>query len=189
MCPTTLGRIQTRTAILVLPAVLGAILSVLTKNEGFIVLIGIYLLMGVVLDTCFYSLIIRWQPPWLTFALAVGEFVILYVLAQVLKVGLKPIDAVWFYWLSWALAISTKIVVLPILSLTWIEDGGEFRSADWSVAPEHVPLPVLAAQPATPGEIRLVREFSSVNQIPDELRRVPSPSGVHPTIPAPERTS
>jgi hypothetical protein len=178
MCPTVLGRVETRTFILIGPAILGTILSLVTGNEGYIVLIGIYLLMGVALDTVVYPLIIKWQPPWLTFLLAVGEFVILYTLAQVLKVGLEPIDAVWFYWVSWVIANWTKIVVLPILSLSWIENGGEFRSVGWSTAPEYEPLPLLAElAPRAPGDIALVREFSAVNQIPDELRNVPAPSG------------
>jgi hypothetical protein len=184
MCPTILGRIETRTFILIGPAILGTILSLLTGNEGFIVVIGIFLLQGVVLDVFFYPYVIKWQPPWLTFVLAVGEFVITYTLAQVLEVGLKPVDALWWFWLAWTLAIWTKVVILPILSLSWIENAGEFRQTGWSVPPEVEPMPLLAAEPARePGEIRLVREFSSVNQIPAELRNVPAPSGVHQAPP------
>ena len=178
MCPTVLGRVETRTFILIGPAILGTILSIATSNEGFIVIIGIYLLMGVVLDVLVYPLIIKWQPPWLTFVLAVGEFVILYTLSQVLKVGLSHVDAVWFYWVSWVMANWTKIVVLPIVSLSWIENGGEFRAVGWSTPPEYEPLPLLAElSTRAPGEIALVREFSSVHQVPEELRRVPAPSG------------
>src|SRR5947207_14986875 len=128
MCPTNLGRVETRTAILIGPAILGTILSIATGNEGFIVLIGIYLLMGVALDTGFYPLVIRWQPPWLTFTLAVAEFVLLYILAHVLKVGLTNLEAVLLFWCAWTLAIWTKVVILPLLSLSWIENAGEFRS-------------------------------------------------------------
>jgi hypothetical protein len=77
MCPTVLGRIQTRVAILVGPSLLGTILSLATGKASWIVLIGVYLVMGTLLDIGFYPLIIRWQPPWLTFVLALGEFVIL----------------------------------------------------------------------------------------------------------------
>jgi hypothetical protein len=179
MCPTVLGRVQTRTAILIGPAILGAVLSLLTGNEGFIVLIGIYYLVGVALDTSFYPFVIKWQPPWLTFVLGLGEFVIVYVLGQVLEVGLQPIDALWFYWASWVMAIWTGIVILPIVSLSWIENGGEFREIGWSIPPEHEPLPIVAASaPGAPAEVRLVREFSAVNELPEGLQELPSPSGV-----------
>jgi len=180
MCPTTLGRTQTRTAILVGPAILGLILSLVTGNEGYIVIIGIYLLVGVALDLCFYPFVIRWQPPWLTFVLAAGEFGIVYVLAQVLKVGLDPFDAIWFFWVSWIMAIWTKIVILPIVSLTWIESGGEFRETGWSIAPDAEPMPIIAAEAVEgPDRVALAREFSAINQIPEGVRDLPAPSGLH----------
>jgi hypothetical protein len=180
MCPTPVGRIETRTFILAGPALLGTILSIVTGKEGFIVLIGIYLLLGVALDILFYPYVIKWQPPWLTGVLAVGEFVILYVIAQVAEVGLTPAEAIWFYWLSWAIAIATKIVVLPSIFLSWIENAGEFRATGWSVPAQNEPLAPLAAVPDAEGGVpRLAREFSTVNEVPRELRELPSPSGVH----------
>jgi hypothetical protein len=178
MCPTILGRIQTRTAILVGPAILGAILSIATGKPGFIVLIGVYLLMGVALDTGFYPFVIRWQPPWLTFVLALGEFVLLYVLSQVLEIGLSPVEAIVFYWVSWALAIATKIVLLPILSLSWIENGGEFRATGWTVLSQRAPVSAVAtaAVPAAPSA--LAREFAAEGDVPRDVRNAPSPSTV-----------
>jgi hypothetical protein len=180
MCPSVLGRVETRTAILVGPAILALILYLVLGNEGYLVLLGIYYLVGVALDTTIYPQIIKWQPPWLTFVLGAGEFVIVYVLGQVLNVTLQPIDAVWFYWVAWTMAVWTRIVVLPIISLTWIESGGEFRRTGWSHPAEMEPVPVVAALDGRqPGEGGLLREFSSVHQIPQELRNVPAPSGVH----------
>src|SRR3954471_16526436 len=178
MCPTILGRIQTRTAILVGPAILGAILSLVTGKPGFIVLIGVYLLMGIALDTGFYPFVIRWQPPWLTFVLACGEFVLLYVLADVLEIGLTPAEAIVFYWVSWCLAIATKIVVLPILSLGWIENAGEFRATGWTVLPQPQPVSATAtaAVPAVPPP--LAQEFAAAAEVPRAVREAPSPSTV-----------
>jgi hypothetical protein len=181
MCPTVLGRVQTRWSILIIPALIAAVISIATGNEGWIVLIGVYFVLGVALDTAFYPFIIRWQPPWLTFTLAVGEFVLVYILAHVLKVGLTNLDAVLLYWIAWTIAIWTKVAILPLLSLSWVENAGEFRSTDWSVAPEYQPLPISIFQPpdASSPVPQLAREFSSVHQLPPELRDLPSPSGVH----------
>jgi hypothetical protein len=181
MCPTVYGRVQTRWAILIMPAIIATIISLITNNPGWIILIGVYFVIGVALDTCFYSFIIRWQPPWLTFTLAAGEFAIVYVVGKVLHVSLTPLEAILLFWLAWWLAIWTKVVILPLISLSWIEDAGEFRSTAWSLAPDFVPLPVTAfpAQPSTSGPPPLARKFSAaVIEIPEELRRAPSPSGV-----------
>jgi hypothetical protein len=185
MCPTVLGRVETRTAILIGPALLAVILSLATGNEAWIVLIGIVLVQGVALDVLFYPYVIKWQPPWLTFVLGVGEFVIVYVLAHVANLGLSSLDAVWFYWVSWALAVSTRIVILPIVSLSWIENGGEFRISGWSITPEQEPVAALAPAPQHSDAVpRLAREFSAVREVPVELRDLPSPSGMRPIPPA-----
>jgi hypothetical protein len=187
MCPTVLGRVQTRWAILIIPAIIAAVISLLTGNEGWIVLIGLYFVIGVALDTTLYSFIIRWQPPWLTFTLALGEFALVFIAAHFLEVGLSDLEAILEYWVAWWIAIWTKVVILPLLSLSWIENAGEFRSTDWSVAPDYQPLPVTVFTPqlAQAGPPPLARKFSAAAiEIPEELRRAPSPSGVH-RVPAP----
>jgi hypothetical protein len=81
---------------------------------------------------------------------------------------------------TWVLAIWTKIVVLPMFSLSWIENGGEFRFTGWSTSPELVPTPVsvIGRQEAVAGPPPLAIEFSSVKGVPEELRKLPAPSGV-----------
>jgi hypothetical protein len=189
MCPTVLGRVQTRVAILVGPAILAAILSLATGDEGWVVTIGIYLLVGVALDTTLYPRVIRWQPPWLTFLLGVTEFVLVFVLVKVLQpgrpgfgdpdalVGPGDVKVIVFFWVCWLLAVTTRIVVLPIVSLSWLENGGEFRVTGWSIQPEAEPLPLVAAATPDAAGGRLVRELSAVHERPVELR--PPLSGSH----------
>ena len=200
MCPTVLGRVQTRWAILIIPAIIATIISLITGNPSWIVLIGVYFLIGVALDIAFYPFVIRWQPPWLTFTLAVGEFVLTYIAATLLhhthdghQVGIHFANH-WLpiveFWVAWVIAIWTKVVILPLISLSWIENAGEFRSTGWSIPPEYVPLPVTAFIPDQEGSgpPPLARKFSAaVIEIPEELRRAPSPSGVFqiPTGPPP----
>jgi hypothetical protein len=127
---------ETRAAILTPPALLSLLLWVLTGSPGWPELIAIYLVQGWLLDTLFYPYVIRWQPPWLTGVLGVGEFVIVYVLAHALGLNVSDAGAIAFYWVSWTLAVSTRIVVLPLLRLTWIEDAGEFRKVRWRIPVE-----------------------------------------------------
>jgi hypothetical protein len=187
MCPTVLGRIETRVATLVLPAILATVLSIAYHDEGWIVTIGIYLLMGVALDVCVYQYLIRWQPPWLTGVLAVTEFIVLFVLLKVLKPGQPgfaspdslPKSTDWhpvaLYWVSWSLAIATKIVVLPLISLTWIENGGEFRRTGWSVPAEREPIPVVAAVRPDPYATPVAREFATAFPNSEPLDAKPAP--------------
>ena len=179
MCPTPLGRVETRVAILIPPMALGLILYFIDGRWDWLVLVGIYLLMGVALDTAVYSWMLKYQPPWMTFVLALVEFGLLYVLAQVLKLDLTPAEAIIFYWVCWVTAVQTKIVILPILSLTYLESAFEFRAPAWSQPPSQVPVPVIASiAESVAGPV--VRNASGAHAVP--LKPTPSPSGVHAVL-------
>lgn len=180
MCPTITGRIETRSYILIGPALIALALWGITGNEGFLILVGLHLLVGVVLDAFFYPNIVKWQPPWLTFVLTAGEFVIVFVLALTLKVGLDWYTAVIWFWIAWWIAIWTKIVVFPIISLAWVENAGEFRQTGWSVPPQLEPVALVTGPAGEPG--KLAREFSAVTTLPPELQNLPAPSGVRRRI-------
>lgn len=182
MCPTPLGRIHTRVATIVLPALLGLIVSLITGNLDWLVLIGVFLLLGVALDAGLYSWLLRYQPPWMTGVLAFGEFALLLLLALVLGLDIPVLGAIVFYWAAWLLAIGSKIALLPIASLTYLESAGEFRRTEWSVPASQAALPVLAS-PAASGEEPgpVVSAASGVHAAP--LERRPSPSGVQ-AVPA-----
>lgn len=190
MCPTPTGRVHTRVATIWLPALLGLILSLITGHPDWIVIIGIFLLMGVALDTLVYSWLFKYQPPWMTFVLALAEWGFLLVLVNLLNdasenlVNASILEASIFYWVSWLLAIWTKVAILPIVSLTYLESAGEFRRIQWSIPAQNVAVPVLAStEEAKRGPGPVVREASGTHARP--LEPLPSPSGVH-RVPVPQ---
>ena len=65
-------------------------------------------------------------------------------------------------------------MILPIISLTYIESAGEFRRVEWSLPPEQVALPVLASgADARRGPGKLIGEASGVHARP--LQPLPPP--------------
>ena len=78
--------------------------------------------------------------------------------------------------------------MLPLISLSWIENGGEFRSTGWSVRPSQEPIPAAAVAIVPPQPPALAQEFSAVRELPDELRALPSPSSVQ-AVPAEVRAA
>jgi hypothetical protein len=191
MCPTPTGRIHTRTATIILPALFGLIVSLISGNFAWLVIIGIYYIQGIFLDTAVYSWLFRFQPPWMTFLLGVAELGFLLVITQIIGKnigGLENVgvgEAVIFYWIAWILAIPiTKVVLLPLISLTYLESAGEIRRIEWSIPESQVPLPVLASgAEAKRGPGPVVREASGLHAKP--LPQLPSPSGVHRLPPQP----
>jgi hypothetical protein len=185
MCPTLLGRLQTRIAVLVLPALIGLVLSLVLDEWDWLALIGIYLVMGAVLDIAIYNPIASWQPPWLTGVLGLAEFVLLLVLALVLGLDIPVWQAAIYYVAVWLIAQAVRIAVLPLIFLTRLEDGGELRPVRWAVNRRHEQLPVLAIPEALP------ERLSGVWGRPSRVgAKLPPPSQVGPVPPdflAPDR--
>lgn len=188
MCPTPTGRLHTRTAQFVLPVLLGLLVSLVSGHGDWLAIIGVYYLLAVLLDLVVYPRAIPWQPPFVAFLLAAAELGFLLVLVGILGEvagGFSNVqipEAIVFFWVAWVLAALTKIVVLPIVSLTYTESAGEFRSTEWSVPVSLEALPVLAAaEEAAAGPGAIVREASGAHARP--LPALPAPSGIHRVLP------
>ncbi len=178
MCPTPIGRIHTRVFSLIPGALFATIIAIVTGNADWIVLIGVFLLMGIALDTCVYQWAVRYQPPWMTFTLAVVEWLLLLVLASVLELDLTIWAASVLYWIVWSLAAITKVVAFPIASLTYLESAAEFRRTEWSIPPQQASVPLLAATGGSGRGPGLFEQAASgVGVAP--ISHQPSPSGIH----------
>jgi hypothetical protein len=163
---------------MLLPLLMGAIVSLVTGNPDFVVIIGVLLLLGTALDAVVYNVVISWQPPWMTGVIAVLEFGLLLVLASLLDLDLTFVESLILYVVAFGLFEFTKVVLLPIVSLTYVESAGEFRRAEWSIPPSKELLPILAAaeaDPVRPGS--LIAEASGAHAQP--LARQPELTGSH----------
>src|SRR4030081_3338476 len=85
MCPTVIGRVHTRVSTLIGPGIIGLIFSLATGHWDWLALVGVYLMLGIFLDTSIYPWLLKWQPPWMGFVLALAEFGLLLVLAGLRK--------------------------------------------------------------------------------------------------------
>lgn len=168
MCPTVIGRLQSRVLSLPLPLVCAVLLALATDRASWVLMIGVLLAMGVVLDVVVYPRLISYQPPWLTGVVGLSELGFLFVLLHVLDVRLNPVAAIGFYVVAWSLATATRIVAFPILSLTYLESAGQFRRVGWSVPEAHRHVPVLAAAP----------EGGELGELLLTATRLPPPNGV-----------
>jgi hypothetical protein len=177
MCPTRTGRVHTRVATIVGPVLLALAASLVSQNPEWLVLIALLLVQGVLLDVAVYPWLLRYQPPWMTGVLAVGEFALLLLLATLLQLDLPLGWAIVFYWVCWAVAIATKIVILPIASLTYLESAGEFRRSEWSVPPSQHQFQVRASD--VPGELAPGPVLGEATRLGSRLQPLPAPSGFH----------
>ncbi len=93
------------------------------------------------------------------------------------KLDLSVPEATALYWCSWLLAIATKIVLLPIASLTYLESSTEFRHPTWSIPASQASLPVISTETpfaTAPGGV--LDRASSSHNVP--IERQPSLSSV-----------
>ena len=100
----------------------------------------------------------------MTGVLALVEFGLLLILATLARAGHRDRRGHHLLLGAWLLFVFTKIVLLPIFSLTYVESAGEFRTTEWSIPASKESLPLIAATEGgsgTPG--RLLREASGAH--------------------------
>lgn len=132
MCFTWKGRLTARLIGLIGPALAALAFWLATGQSDYWVLFGFMAGVGLALDVTLYNWLIGYQPRWLTLALGVGEYLILREVVMwpwpsPLIVRLFEHEAAWFYVCGWVLAQVILHAVLPVLWLSWGDDGGELR--------------------------------------------------------------
>lgn len=134
MCFTWKGRLTARLISLTGPALATLVFWLATGQADYWVLFGFMAVVGLTLDVTLYNMLISYQPRWLTLGLGAGEYLILREVVMwpwpaPLIVRLFEREAAWFYVCGWVLAQVILHAVMPVLWLSWGDDGGELRSS------------------------------------------------------------
>jgi hypothetical protein len=132
MCFTLKGRLTARLVSLFGPALAALVFSLATGRSDYWALFVFMAVVGLLLDVSLYNWLIGYQARWLTILLGVFEYFILHEVVMwpwpyPFIVRLFESEAAWFYVVGWVLAQIIVQAIMPLLWLSWGDDGGELR--------------------------------------------------------------
>ena len=129
MSYTLRGRVETRLAGAIAPVLVAAVLSPILHKWWPLELVGLMLLIGLALDVLAYHWLLPYQPGWAAVPLGLLELGLTLAAARLLELGAPLRPALVFFAGTWLLAQLLAHAALPLLHLTWPEDGGELGPA------------------------------------------------------------
>ncbi len=124
MAYTLSGRLQSRLAWALVPLLAACVLSVALPAWWPLELAGLMLGVGLSLDLL-YDRLFDYQPGWAAVPLGLVELGLVMVLVLVFSIGAPLVPALLFYAASWALAQVVAHAGLPLLRLSYADEGGE----------------------------------------------------------------
>ncbi|MBD0291446.1 MAG: right-handed parallel beta-helix repeat-containing protein [Thermoleophilia bacterium] len=125
MSYTLRGRLESRVAAALLPLLAAALVSTALRAWWPWELAILMLAVGLLCDAALYHRLVPYQPGWAALPLAVGELALVVGAAHLLGVGAPLGPALAFFWGAWAIAQVATHAALPLVRLTYAEDGGE----------------------------------------------------------------
>jgi nitrous oxidase accessory protein NosD len=125
MSYTLRGRIESRLAAALLPFLAAAVASIALANWWPLELAGVMVGSAVALDTLLYHRLLPYQPGWLALPLGLLELGVTMGLVRALGIEAPLTPALWFFAGSWLVAQLLTHASLPLVRLTYAEDGGE----------------------------------------------------------------
>jgi Periplasmic copper-binding protein (NosD) len=124
MAYTLSGRLQSRLAWALVPLLAACVLSVALPAWWPLELAGLMLGVGLSVDLL-YDRLFDYQPGWAAVPLGLVELGLVMVLVLVFSIGAPLVPALLFYAASWALAQVVAHAGLPLLRLSYADEGGE----------------------------------------------------------------
>jgi Right handed beta helix region len=155
---TLRGRIESRLAATVIPFLVACIATYAVGEWWPLELAGAMVAAGLALDVVVYDRALAFQPGWLALPLGAVELLATMALIRWLDIAAPLEPAVWFFVGSWLVAQILGHAGLPLLRLSYGEDGGELGEAGNALvlaAPLVVVLVVGAASATQPPTVRL----------------------------------
>ncbi len=129
MSYTLRGRIESRLAAALLPFAAALALAPVLHAWWPIELVGLMVAVGVVLDAAVYHRRLPYQPAWTAVPLGLLELGLTMGLVFLLDLGAPLRPALAFFAAAWLLAQVLGHAGLPLLRLSYAEDGGELGRA------------------------------------------------------------
>ncbi|HWL33175.1 MAG TPA: right-handed parallel beta-helix repeat-containing protein [Gaiellaceae bacterium] len=125
MSYTLRGRLETRLAAALAPFLVAAALSPILHVWWPLELVGVMLAIGLALDVALYHRLLPYQPGWAALPLGLLELGLTMAAARALELNAPLWPAVALFAGSWLVLQVLAHAGLPLLRLTWPEDGGE----------------------------------------------------------------
>jgi len=122
---TLRGRLETRLAAALAPFLVAAALSPILHVWWPLELVGVMLAIGLALDVALYHRLLPYQPGWAALPLGLLELGLTMAAARALELNAPLWPAVALFAGSWLVLQVLAHAGLPLLRLTWPEDGGE----------------------------------------------------------------
>lgn len=129
MSYTLRGRVESRLAAALLPFLAAVTLAPLLHAWWPIELVGLMVGIGVLLDVAVYHRRLPYQPGWAALPLGLLELGATMGLALLLDLNAPLTPALALFAAAWVLAQLLGHAGLPLLRLTYAEDGGELGRA------------------------------------------------------------
>lgn len=124
MLATLKGRLQTKVVTFIILAGITGLFVAGSGSSIYVELLVISVLVGLWLETL-WGVLITYQPGWLTFVLGAVEFIWIAVIAAWRGVDISLGAAAAYYLAAWITIQLFLLYILPILRLSWADDGGE----------------------------------------------------------------
>ncbi len=124
MAYTLSGRFQSRLAAVLLPLLAACVLSIALPAWWPLELAGLMIGVGLALDVV-YDRALDYQSGWLAVPLGLLELALVMALARTFEIGAPLVPALVFFIASWLVAQALAHAGLPLLRLSYADDGGE----------------------------------------------------------------